>query len=314
MGLQSIGGSGRVSVGDFLDDFLQLRYGPDSYERVDRCLLASKKQAAMRKFNNKDDGRFVFLLETCACRPSIKLSSVDTIIIFDSDLNPMNDVRSLQKITLDSQPELIKIFRLYSSFTVEENALILAKQDKTLDTNLQNISRSTIHMLLMRGASSLFDDLKVFHDRETSVSSQKSSSGQQLLKETVHEFSSILSQDGEHNDTSNCLILLKVQQNGGTYHAKFSLLGELKHRLLDEEPPHVFWTKLLDGKQFRWKYSCTSSQRSRKRVDHFDGSVNKADHVSEGIAKKRRKVSDNIVDQPSSKSEGVKSSNGIRAG
>ncbi|KAG5119796.1 hypothetical protein JHK82_034216 [Glycine max] len=306
----SIGGSGRV-IGNYLEDLLRPKFGSDSYERIDKSLPPSKKNAAMKKFNDKNNKRFVFLLETCACLPSIKLSSVDSIIIFDSDWNPMNDIRSLQKITLDSQFELIKIFRLYSSFTVEEKALILSKQCKIFDIN--SPSWTTCHMLLMWGASCLFDKLKVFHDGETSASNVKSLFGRPLLKEAMHEFSSLLSQDGEHIESSNFSTLLEVQQNGATYHANSSLLGELKLRVLGEEPPQIFWTKLLEGKQFQWKYLNSSSQRSRKKVHHFDGSVNRPDLVNEGAAKKRRKVSNNIVDQLS-KSEDEKLSNGIKAG
>nr|KYP50031.1 Chromodomain-helicase-DNA-binding protein 3 [Cajanus cajan] len=311
---QSIGGYGKISIGDYLDDLLLQRFGSDSYERIDKCLSASQKQAVMKKFNDKNNRRFVILLETSACLPSIKLSSVDTIIIFDSDWNPMNDIRSLQKIKLDSPFELIKIFRLYSSFTVEEKALILAKQYKTLDIHFQNINWSTSHMLLMWGASCLFDELKVFHDGETSSSNVKSLFGQSLLKEVMHEFSSILSRAGGHIESSNCSNLLKVQQNGSTYSAIFSLHGELKFRVLDEESPRFFWAKLLEGKQFRWKYLNSSCQRSRKKVCHFDGSVRGPDLLSEGAAaKKRRKVSNNILDQ-SSKAESEKLSTGIKAG
>ncbi|KAL2332024.1 hypothetical protein Fmac_019605 [Flemingia macrophylla] len=310
---QSIGGYGKISIGDYLDDLLLQRFGSDSYERIDKCLSASQKQAAMKKFNEKNNRRFVFLLETSACLPSIKLSSVDTIIIFDSELNPMNDIRSLQKIKLDSQFELIKIFRLYSSFTVEEKALILAKQYKTLDIHLQNINWSTSHMLLMWGASCLFDELKVFHDGETSSSNVKSLFEQSLFPEVMHEFSSILSWDGEHIDSSNCSKLFKVQQNGLMNSANFSMLGELKCRALDEDSPQFFWTKLLEGKHFRWKYLNSSCLRSRKKVHHFDGSVKGPDLLSEGGAtKKRRKVSNNIVDQ-SSKAENEKLSTGIKS-
>ncbi|XP_027341127.1 helicase protein MOM1-like [Abrus precatorius] len=310
---QSIGGTGHSKIGDILDDVLRQRFGKDSYERIDKSLAQSKKQAAMKIFNDKNTGRFVFLLETCACLPSIKLSSIDAIIIFDSDWNPMNDIRSLQKITLDSQFELIKIFRLYSSFTVEEKALILAKQDKTLDINSQNLNWSTSHMLLMWGASCLFDELEVFHDGETSQSSLKSLFGRPLLKDAMHEFSSLLSLDGEDINIT-CSTLLKVKQKGGTYHANFPLLGEQKYRLLDEESPQFFWTKLLEGKQFQWKYINSSSQRNRKKVHPFDGLVDGSDLVSEGTAKKRRRVSNNIVDPPSSKYEGEKLSTGIKAG
>ncbi|XP_027925942.1 helicase protein MOM1 isoform X2 [Vigna unguiculata] len=307
---QYIGSSGRV-IGNYLEDLLRQRFGPDSYERIDKNILPSKRQAAMKKFNDKNNKRFVFLLETCACLPSIKLSSVDSIIIFDSDWNPMNDIRSLQKITLDSQFDFIKIFRLYSTFTVEEKALILAKQCKSVDFSLQNMNWSTSHMLLMWGASCLFDELKAFHDGETYASNAKSLFGRPFLKEAMDEFSSLLSQDGEHIDSSNSSILLKVQQNGATYHGNFSLHGELKLGSLDEEPSQFFWTKLLDGKQFQWKYLNNSSQRSRKKVHHFEGSVNGPDNVTEGAAKKRRKV--NIVDPPSSKFEDEKLPAGSKA-
>ncbi|KAK6936069.1 Zinc finger, PHD-finger [Dillenia turbinata] len=112
---QSIGGSVKVSIGDILDDFIRQRFGPDSYERVDGVgIVASKRQAALNRFNQKESGRFVFLLENRACLPSIKLSSVDSIIIYGSDLNPVNDLRGIQKIRIDSQFEQIKIFRLYT--------------------------------------------------------------------------------------------------------------------------------------------------------------------------------------------------------
>ncbi|XP_057455298.1 helicase protein MOM1-like isoform X2 [Lotus japonicus] len=313
---QSIGGSGRDLIGDILDDFLRQRFGPDSYERIDKSLPPSKKLAAMKKFNDKNNERFFFLLETCACLPSIKLSSVDTIIIFDSDWNPVNDIRSLQKITLDSQYKLIKMFRLYSAFTVEERALSFAKQDKTLDINLQNMNRGISHMLLMWSAPCLFDELKVFHDDAASTPSLKSLFGQPLLKQAIDEFRSVLSQDGEDTDANNCSILLKVkvQQKELTYRGHFSLLGELKIGLLDEEAPQIFWPKLLEGKHFCWKYSSNLFQRSRKKVHYFNGSVDRPDAVTEGILKKRKKVSSNVVDHPSSKSEDENLSNGIKEG
>ncbi|XP_058780148.1 helicase protein MOM1-like isoform X2 [Vicia villosa] len=305
---QSIGGSGKDSIGDILDDFLRQRFGLDSYERIDKGVSPSKKQAAMKKFNDKNNKRFVFLMETCACLPSIKLSSIDTIIIYDSDWNPMNDIRSLQKITLDSQFELIKMFRLYSAFTVEEKALILARQAKILDINTLFTNRSLSHTLLMWGASCLFDELGIFHNSATSTSSPE-----QLLEETVSQFSSFISDAVEDSDKRNHSILLKVHQNGGTYCASSPLFGELKIGSLDEESPQNFWTKLLEGKQFQWKYSCSSSQRSRKRVQPFNNLEGESDFVYEGIAKKRTKVSNNIVDQPSLKSEGEKLSTEIKA-
>ena len=58
---------------------------------------------------NKQSDKFVFLIESRACLRGIKLSSVDTIILFDSDWDPLNDLRTLQKINIDSQFEQLKL-------------------------------------------------------------------------------------------------------------------------------------------------------------------------------------------------------------
>lgn len=281
-----------------MDDFVRLRFGEDSYERVDGGVIPSKKQAALSNFNNQK-GRFVFLLETRACLPSIKLSSVDTVIIFGSDWSPMTDLRNLQRITLDSQSEQIKIFRLYSSCTVEEKVLILARQDKTLDSNLQNISRSTSHMLLMWGASYLFNKLSEFHSGNNPASGGITFF-EQSLQDVMQEFLNILSQNGKCSNISNSIIL-KITQNQGSYSGNFQLPGEQKIQLMDEEPPYIFWKRLLQGKQPQWKYLSGSSQRNRKRAQHFDDLQKKPEVGSDEVKKKRKKVANNNNDPPSLK-------------
>uniref|UniRef100_A0A5B7AM86 Putative helicase protein MOM1 isoform X1 n=1 Tax=Davidia involucrata TaxID=16924 RepID=A0A5B7AM86_DAVIN len=296
---QSIGGSGRDSIGDILDDFLRQRFGPDSYERVDGGVLPSKKQAALNKFNNKDSGRFVFLLENRACLPSIRLSSVDTIVIFDSDWNPANDSRVLHRISADSQFGQIKIFRLYSAWTVEEKVLVLAKHNLTVDSNLQGISRSISHMLLMWCTSYLFGRLDEFHGGNTEASSTNISYEQSLLKDVVKEFLALLSENAENNDTSTSII--KVRQSGGTYSTSVSLLGEPKNQLTEGEEPHLFWTKLLEGRNPRWKYSSGPAQRNRKRVQYFDESPKKLEVENSEVGKKRKKVANDSIDLASLK-------------
>ncbi|KAL9413159.1 hypothetical protein AB3S75_041764 [Citrus x aurantiifolia] len=294
---QSIGGG---SLGDILDDFVRQRFGSDSYERVDGNVLDSKKKAALQNFNN-GSGRFVFLLETRACRPSIKLSSVHAVIIFHSDWSPVNDLRALQRITLDPQLEQIKVFRLYSFCTVEEKVLILAKQDKTPDGYAQNMRPSTSHVLLMWGASYLFNRLDEFHSGKIPASSSSNVFEQSLLNDVVQEFSTILTQNGEDNDTRKFNIILKVKQSQGTYSTSFPLFGESKVEGMDEERPHIFWTNLLEGKHPCWKYYSGSSQGSRKRVQYFDDLQKKPELEIDEVAKKQRRVASNCVNQSSLK-------------
>ncbi|KAJ6937652.1 hypothetical protein NC652_012073 [Populus alba x Populus x berolinensis] len=297
---QSSGGSGKDNVGDILDDFISQRFGKGCYELVDGHVLPSRKQAALKNFNNLQEGRFVFLLETRACSPSIKLSSVDTVIIFASDWKPHTDIRNLQKITLYSESEQINIFRLYSSCTVEERVLIVARQDKTLDRNLQRINQGACHMLLMWGVSYLFDKLSEFNCGNDPASSGNMLFEQSHMKDVMQEFLTIVTQKGKDKNLINSIIL-NVKQNQGSYTTNLPLHGEPKIQLLDEELPHVFWERLLKGKQPQWKYSSGLFQRNRKRVQYFDDIQKNPEVKADEVVKKRKKVAIDNSNSPSLK-------------
>ncbi|KAL1088226.1 hypothetical protein V6Z11_D08G236400 [Gossypium hirsutum] len=291
---QYTGGSGRDLMGDILDDFLRQRFGADSYERVDGGVTPSRKQSALNKFNNERK-RFVFLLETRACLSSIKLSAISTVVIFGSDWSPVNDLRALQKITLDSHFEEIKVFRLYSAFTVEEKILMLSKQDKTLDSNIVNISPSSSHMLLKWGAPYLLSQLEKIHGIPALDASNLPE--QSLLKDVIQEFFILLSQTGIDNDASKLSLILQAKQNQGMYRTEMPLFGEQKIQVMNEDPPHIFWTKLLEGKSPRWNY-CSSFQRNRKRGQYLDA-IQKKSEVESAEVVKRRKVVNDGNDHPS---------------
>ncbi|KAL3356132.1 hypothetical protein AABB24_017013 [Solanum stoloniferum] len=287
---RSLGGSGVISIGDILDDFIYRKFGGDSYTSISGNVTRKMKEATLNKFNNKGSGKFAVLMETRACVPSVKLSGIDIIILFNSDWDPNNDLRSLQKITVYSQSEHIKVLRLYSCFTVEEKALILAKQGLTIDSNIENMKQAACHVLLTWGASYLFNMLDCFHV-QSSIS--KRSSEVAALDDVVAECLGLLSSNCENSVYNSCSKILKVQPNGGTYPSKKSLLGELEMQqmddssfvrgLLENESPHVFWTNLVHGRVPRWKHSPSPSRGNRRKV-RLQGDLNqpsKGEQVSE---------------------------------
>lgn len=271
-----------------MDDFIRQRFGPDSYERVDGIgSIPSKKQAALNNFNNKDMGRFIFLLEYRACLGSIKLSSIDTIIIFGSDWNPANDLRALQKIGIDSQSEQIMVFRLYTSSTLEEKILRLAELNVTTDSKRPIISRSSsdTDALLMWGATYLFNKLDEFH----SASVVDISSNEGWLNDLMEEFFHLIS--SKSNKDASKLIITGVQPICGAYGKNLPLPSQP-----DGELPHAFWRKLLVGRDPCWKYISRSTSRQRKRIQYFAQSPKKLGASNDDVGRKRKKTAINVIE------------------
>lgn len=271
-------------MGDILDDYLRQKFGSDSYERVEGGIVPSKKQAALQKFNDEDGGRFVFLLEKRACTSAIKLSSLDAIVIFDSDLNIKSDNRALHKLSIDWSPEPIKVFRLYTFCTLEEKVLKLASERVTLDSNVQNIGRMTCHLLLTWGASYLFSKLDEFHSGKTLSKGLSLCSDITMEKDVAGQLLDIIVRNAE-NSCKNSLIT-KVKFNEGSYSKNTPLYGQLKVKLTDEKPFHQFWNELLEGKNPRWRFLPVHSPRNRKRVNL----PTKPDGEPDEVTKKQKRI------------------------
>ncbi|KAK4396361.1 Helicase protein MOM1 [Sesamum angolense] len=271
---QSLGGSGPISTGDILDDIIHEKFGTDSFVRIGGGICRSKRQAALKTFNDKRSGRFVCLMETRACLPSINLASIDSVIFFNSDWDPMNDFKALQKINLDSQFEQVKVFRLYSLYTVEEKVLILSKQGMNPEGNLVNMKQSTCQGLLTWGASYLFKKLDEFHNLSTLDTHSVISSGDSFLEDVFLKLSTLLPNNENSDICKMNSFVLEVQLIGGTYPRNISLLGEVEsmnnvslvEEMVVKEPPHVFWANLLEGRNPTWKHFSNQSPRTRKGV------------------------------------------------
>jgi len=298
--LQSTSGSG--SIGDILDDVLCQRFGKDCYVRYGRAYTPKTKEAALDTFNDRDSGKFVFLMENRACLSSVKLSSVDTVILFDSDFDPQNDLRGLQRMSISSKLKQLTVFRLYSYYTVEEKILMLAKEGISLDSNVRLISQSISHTLLKWGTSHLFNKLDDLHASVTSVSTPDIAD-QSLLHDVLCELSSQLVCGADDIDCHEWSFISTIQQNGGDYARNILLLGERIMKGLGSEPRAFSWSD-LQGRYPQWKFLSVSSQRMRSRAKHFDYILNESeceDHTIIGKrtssnASKKRKVSRDDVD------------------
>lgn len=82
-----------VRMLDLLADYLSLK--GFQFQRLDGSTKAELRQQAMDHFNAPGSDDFCFLLSTRAGGLGINLATADTVIIFDSDWNPQNDLQVL---------------------------------------------------------------------------------------------------------------------------------------------------------------------------------------------------------------------------
>ncbi len=76
---------------DIMEDFLEhLSY---KFERIDGNVTGPERQQSIDRFNSPKSEQFVFLLSTRAGGLGINLATADTVIIYDSDWNPHNDIQ-----------------------------------------------------------------------------------------------------------------------------------------------------------------------------------------------------------------------------
>ena len=84
-----------TKVLDLLED--AVRYWELKYERIDGGITGNARQAAIDRFCKAGSDRFLFLLSTKAGGLGLNLQQADTIIIFDSDWNPQNDLQAIAR-------------------------------------------------------------------------------------------------------------------------------------------------------------------------------------------------------------------------
>ena len=80
---------------DLIEDAVQL--WELKHERIDGGITGNARQAAIDRFCKQGSDRFLFLLSTKAGGLGLNLQVADTIIIFDSDWNPQNDLQAIAR-------------------------------------------------------------------------------------------------------------------------------------------------------------------------------------------------------------------------
>ncbi|XP_053972660.1 chromodomain-helicase-DNA-binding protein 1 isoform X3 [Hylaeus volcanicus] len=166
-----------VRMLDILGEYLQKRHFP--FQRLDGSIKGELRKQALDHFNADGSPDFCFLLSTRAGGLGINLATADTVIIFDSDWNPQNDLQAQARAHRIGQKNQVNIYRLVTKNSVEEEIVERAKQKMVLDhlviqrmdttgrtvldkknagTNNNPFNKEDLNAILKFGAEDLFKD------------------------------------------------------------------------------------------------------------------------------------------------------------
>ncbi|KAG9220710.1 hypothetical protein CCMSSC00406_0003809 [Pleurotus cornucopiae] len=168
-----------VRMLDILSDYMSLR--GYLHQRLDGMVSSDARKKSIAHFNAPGSPDFAFLLSTRAGGLGINLETADTVIIFDSDWNPQNDLQAMARAHRIGQKSHVSVYRFVSKDTMEEDVLERAKKKMVLEYAIinqmdtsqahlgakasqtkdphkpDNLSKDELHAVLKYGAQKLFD-------------------------------------------------------------------------------------------------------------------------------------------------------------
>ncbi|XP_044007966.1 chromodomain-helicase-DNA-binding protein Mi-2 homolog isoform X3 [Aphidius gifuensis] len=260
---------------DILEDYLE---GEGyKYERIDGNITGTQRQEAIDRFNAPGAQQFVFLLSTRAGGLGINLATADTVIIYDSDWNPHNDIQAFSRAHRIGQANKVMIYRFVTRNSVEERVTQVAKR-KMMLTHLvvrpgmggkgSNFSKQELDDILRFGTEELFKEEEgkedeAIHYDEKAVAEllDRSKEGIEQKENWANEYlssfkvASYVTKEGEIEEEADTEIIKQEAEN--------------------TDP--AYWIKLLrhhyEQQQEDIARTLGKGKRVRKQINYSDGGV-----------------------------------------
>ncbi|KAA1471579.1 hypothetical protein DENSPDRAFT_799677 [Dentipellis sp. KUC8613] len=132
------------------------------YLRLDGNTKQVDRQKGMDDFNRPDSDIFIYLLTTRAGGVGINLWSADTVIIFDPDYNPHQDLQAIARAHRFGQTKPCLVFKLMAKDTAEERIMQAGKKKLILDhvivQKMDEEAGEDVQSILTYGAKALFEE------------------------------------------------------------------------------------------------------------------------------------------------------------
>ncbi|KAL2813692.1 SNF2 family N-terminal domain-containing protein [Aspergillus granulosus] len=126
--------------------------------RIDGAISQADRQAQIKAFNTDKDYK-IFLLSTRAGGQGINLVAADTVILYDSDWNPQQDLQAQDRAHRIGQTKPVIVYRLATKGTVEQTLLEKADSKRRLERLV--IQKGKFKSLLGETSRDDIDELKM---------------------------------------------------------------------------------------------------------------------------------------------------------
>lgn len=120
-----------TQIMNIAEDFMRMR--GHAYLRLDGSTKSEERSDLLSMFNAPDSPYFAFLLSTRAGGLGLNLQTADTVIIYDSDWNPFQDLQAQDRAHRIGQKNEVRILRLITAKSVEEKILERAQFKLDMD-------------------------------------------------------------------------------------------------------------------------------------------------------------------------------------
>lgn len=114
-----------------MEDYLRSKNW--KYLRLDGSTKSDDRCSLLAQFNDPKSDVYIFMLSTRAGGLGLNLQTADTVIIFDTDWNPHQDLQAQDRAHRIGQTKEVRILRLITEKSIEENILSRAQYKLDLD-------------------------------------------------------------------------------------------------------------------------------------------------------------------------------------
>lgn len=163
-----------TQVMTIMEDYLNM--AGFRYLRLDGSTKSEDRSDLLARFNDPQSPYFIFLLSTRAGGLGLNLQTADTVVIFDSDWNPHQDLQAQDRAHRIGQTKEVRIIRLVTVDSVEEYILERAQFKLNLDGKViqagkfdqksTNEEREAMLRAILEGEQAQNDSEDVYGDDE----------------------------------------------------------------------------------------------------------------------------------------------------